>query len=79
MMELISLVRIENPLDQLNIFELFLWVINTLGPLGQNLVDFIFAGWNDLAGNTYSLGTILLNPITLGFIWGLQAFKAAFL
>ena len=70
-------VRIPDvPFDITNIFSFMLWVVVTFAPIGEMLINFIFASWQDLAGNTYSLSTILLNPIILGTIWLAHAVRS---
>jgi hypothetical protein len=64
------------PFDVTNIFSFMLWVVVTFAPIGELIINFIFATWQDLAGNTYSLSTILLNPFTLGTIWFAHAIRA---
>ena len=70
-------VRIPDvPFDITNIFSFMLWVVTTFAPIGEFLINTIFASWKDLYGNTYSLSSILLNPITLGTIWFAHALRA---
>jgi hypothetical protein len=66
------------PFDASNVFSFMIWIITTFGPIGQHLVEFVFTPWKDNAGNVYTLASILLNPGTLGLVWGAQALKAIF-
>jgi hypothetical protein len=70
-------VRIPDvPFDITNIFSFILWVVMTFAPIGELLINIIFTTWKDLAGNTYSLSAIILNPVTLGTIWFAHALRA---
>jgi hypothetical protein len=73
-------VRIDGyPFDTTNVFQLMLWVLVNLAPIGQLLVEFIFTPFKDNFGNVTTLAQIILSPVTIGLIWGAQALKAIFL
>ena len=70
-------VRIPDvPFDITNIFSFMVWVIQVFAPLAEIITRFLFTSWTGNWGTTYTLATILLNPVTLGTIWFAHAARS---
>lgn len=70
-------VRIPDvPFDVTNIFSIMMWIVTVFAPVGEFIINFIFTTWTGNWGTTYSLATIIINPVTLGTIWIAHALRA---
>jgi hypothetical protein len=53
-----------------------MWVVTVFAPIGEFIINFIFTSWTGNWGETYSIATIIINPVTLAAVWIAHAFRS---